>query len=332
MQEITNATQASAVAAAAAAAPPPNVSTSTTAPVAISSPGERSSNTKAIVAAVLSTVAAVCVLLGVVALVFVALRRRKRRQANDYLAQSYKGLESHTTSQRHLTRVTDNSHSITLGSTGAGAPQRDRSHRHVRGNGTQKGWHTDGWQKGCHTDSSSSCSSQEGVAWGVPDAQRRASRPSGRAHRSRSRTKSTSNTSGGTRTSTRTRSSERNLAHKHRRSVRSRPVSASGGIEPGLLDLGRENSLGSVIVPSGPNTANSLTVMSTQNASNSTVDVRAARGDAVALAHTLDEMAAARPPGVFAGEFVILKERARGGQSIVQFARDAEAGLHQFAV
>lgn len=158
-------------------------------------------------------------------------------------------------------------------------------------------------EKGTHTDSSSSGDSLEEVTW---DPERSAPDQSG------SQTRSTGS------------SGDRRERRKHRRFVRSRQSSASGigkaGAQAGRASLTAGTS------------GNSLTVLSTQNRSSSTVEVHAKRGDALALAHTLDTMAAARPPAIFAGDYVVLKERVRGGQSLVQFARDADAGLHQFAV
>jgi hypothetical protein len=56
------------------------------------------------------------------------------------------------------------------------------------------------------------------------------------------------------------------------------------------------------------------------------------QGDRAALALALDEMAAARPPGVFAGAYTVLQERERGCQSLVQFARDRRTGMEHYAI
>lgn len=62
-----------------------------------------------------------------------------------------------------------------------------------------------------------------------------------------------------------------------------------------------------------------------------TADVAASGGMMAALECALDHMAAQRPPGVLAGQFAVLRDRARGGQSLVQMAKDPD-GFRNYAI
>ena len=46
----------------------------------------------------------------------------------------------------------------------------------------------------------------------------------------------------------------------------------------------------------------------------------------------LDNMSCSDPPPLFAGRYVMLRDRAGGGQSVVNFARGADGGFTQFAI
>ena len=50
------------------------------------------------------------------------------------------------------------------------------------------------------------------------------------------------------------------------------------------------------------------------------------------LAHTLERLALTHPPPLFAGRYILSTEQKHGGQSIVQFARDHQDGMKQYAV
>ena len=43
-------------------------------------------------------------------------------------------------------------------------------------------------------------------------------------------------------------------------------------------------------------------------------------------------MAGKQPPELFAGRYMLLPERAAGGQALVNFARDATGGFYQYAI
>ena len=63
-----------------------------------------------------------------------------------------------------------------------------------------------------------------------------------------------------------------------------------------------------------------------------TAQVQSMHGEQAALEHALDTLADARPPGLFYGRYAVLRERARGSQALVQFARDADSGKDHYAI
>ena len=58
-----------------------------------------------------------------------------------------------------------------------------------------------------------------------------------------------------------------------------------------------------------------------------------AEPDALAQLRTaLENVAATKPAVDFAGRYLLLQERVEGGQAVVNFARDANGGVSQYAI
>lgn len=62
-----------------------------------------------------------------------------------------------------------------------------------------------------------------------------------------------------------------------------------------------------------------------------TAAVRDAEGDMAALECALEHLAAKRPPGLIADRFAVLRDRVRGGQALVQMAKDSD-GFFNYAI
>ena len=274
-------------------------------------------NTGLIVAAVVGAVIALGIAVCVVALMLLVVRRRRQPYASYEDAKTEARLRGQTEcTSMYSYGGSSRAHRLEAAVYVPGGSRRDAggSHRKAGDKGERSGYGRGRLDRG----SSSSSSSEQ--PWTTPEGTAEAkSAWHARAHRSGRKHSSTP--------------SRRERSGSRGRNGSGRSDGVGGGAPTHGL---RSSPYGSARVASGTDTLNSYTVgthtVGTMNASVSTVDVRDSKGDALALAHTLDEMAAERPPGVFAGEFVVLKERARGGQSIVQFARDSDAGLYQFAI
>ena len=88
----------------------------------------------------------------------------------------------------------------------------------------------------------------------------------------------------------------------------------------------------SALITSGVDSLGTSTDPAMRASAMATAEVHAMRGQQAALEHALDALVDARPPGIFLGRFVLVRERAHGSQVLVQFCHDAGSGQDRYAI